>query len=102
MLLKKRDVIFLCACYLGGLNNIDEADDCFEWASTTKYSGNLTMVRRRDSYVNMNNKDLARAIAQRYDRQMRDGKIVHGNIHFYVVDHNGIEIFNSVRPGYGH
>jgi hypothetical protein len=99
---KKEGCNFLCACYLGGLNNIDEADDCFEWASTTKYSGNLTMVRRRDSYVNMNNKDLARAIAQRYDRQMRDGKIVHGNNHFYVVDHNGIEIFNSVRPGYGH
>ena len=85
---------------MGGLNNINEADDYFEWTSTTKFSGNLTMVRRRDSYVNMNKYDLAKAIAQRYGRQMRDGEIVYGTNHF-LVD-NGIEIFNSVSPGYGH
>ena len=71
---------FLCACYLGGLNDIDEADDCFDWATRNE------KVRANDSYK----------------RNLRSGIIVKGNNHFYVTDQNGNEIFNSVKPNYGH
>ena len=75
---------------------MSEVDDCFYQASKAN------KVRARDSYVNINKYDLAKEIAQRYDKQMRPGKIVYGNNHFYVVNEKKIEIFNSVSPGYGH
>ena len=95
---------FLCACYLGGLNNIEEADDCFDWASTTPlYKNSKKMkVDSDDSYVNMDKYALAKEIAQRYGRETRPGRVIKGKNHFYVVDNNGNEIFNSSGPGYGH
>ena len=101
---QKEGCNFLCACYLGGLNTIDEADECFEWASTTPISKNSkqTKVRRSDSYVNMDKNALADEIAQRYGRIRRDGTVIKGNNHFYVVDDKGNEIFNSSGPGRGH
>ena len=87
---------FLCACYLGGLNNINEADDCFDWAS------NCGKVRKSDSYVNAEKYSLAKEISQRYGRNYRNYKIVKGNNHFYVVDWNGNEVFNSMGFGWGH
>jgi len=47
---------FLCACYLGGLNDIEEADDCFDWA--TKKG----KVKGWNSYVNIDKYTLAREI----------------------------------------
>ena len=85
---------FLCACYLGGLNNIEEADECFEWA--TKKG----KVRSSDSYVLIDKYKLANDIAELYGRNKREGEIIKGKNHFYVVN-NGIEVFNSIRPGYG-
>jgi len=93
---RKEGCCFLCACYLGGLNNINEADDCFEWATSNR------KVRSSDSYVNMDKHVLASEIANRYGRNRRSGKIVKGNNHFYVVNDGGVEIFNSISPGYGH
>ena len=92
---KKEGCCFLCACYLGGLNNIDEADECYIWASKNGWV---------DSYDNpfVNGKyELADAIAKKYGRQKRSGKIVkkEGGYHFFVVD-NGKEVFNSIRIGY--
>jgi len=87
---------FLCACYLGGLENIKEADKCWKWATDEE------KVNASNSYVNMNKYDLAKEIAIKYGKQPRSGTIVKGNNHFYVVDQNNNEIFNSVRPGYGH
>ena len=45
---------------------------------------------------------LAGEIANKYERNRRSGKIVKGNNHFYVINHGGVEIFNSIYPGYGH
>ena len=87
---------FLCACYLGGLNDIDEADDCLDWATRNE------KVRANDSYVNIDKYELAKEIAKKYKRNLRSGIIVKGNNHFYVTDQNGNEIFNSVKPNYGH
>ena len=85
---------FLCTCYLGGLNNMNEADDCFAWALS---QGKV----RNDSWVK--NKDvLPGEIANRYGRNRRSGRIVPGKNHFYVVNAGGVEIFNSISPGYGH
>jgi hypothetical protein len=86
---------FLCACYLGGLNNIQEADKCFEWAVEKK------KVKGNDAFVNMDKVKLAEQIAQHFGRQQRQGNFEYGNGHFYVVN-NGVEVFNSVSPGYGH
>ena len=41
-------------------------------------------------------------ITNRYGRNRRSGRIVQGNNHFYVVNAGGVEIFNSISPGYGH
>ena len=93
---RKEGCCFLWACYLGGLNDIDEADKCFAWAIKER------KVRERDSYVNIDKYSLAKQIAEKYKRTQRDGNIVKGKGHFYVTDSNGNEIFNSIRPGYGH
>lgn len=93
---RKSGCCFLCACYLGGLNNINEADDCWDWATDNN------KVRASDSYVNIDKYKLATQIAERYGRNERSGKIIKGNHHFYVIDNNGTEIFNSAGPGYGH
>ena len=80
---------------MGGLNNINEADDCWSWAVNNK------KVRGEDSYVLVDKYSLANEIANRYQRSRRGGTIVKGNNHFYVT--NGrFEIFNSISPGYGH
>ena len=93
---RKEGCCFLCACYLGGLNNIEEADDCFEWATQEG------KVRAEDSYVKIDKYTLASQIATKYNRTKREGNIVKGKNHFYVTDSNGNEIFNSAGPGYGH
>ena len=92
---RKEGCCFLSACYLGGLNNINEADDCWDWAA------NAGKVRRSDSYVIVEKHGLANEIANRYGRTRRSGTIVKGNNHFYVVN-GGVEVFNSISPGYGH
>ncbi len=100
---RKEGCCFCCACYLGGLNNINEVDNCFQWASTTPIEpGRQTNKVRSDSYVNMDKYKLAEEIAQRYGREMRSGTIVYGKNHFYVVDNYGNEIFNSAGRLQGH
>ncbi len=92
---RKEGCCFLCCCYKGGLDNIDEADNCFTWALKKG-------LVRDDSYVNINKDNFASKIAQMYNRKERSGTIVKGNNHFYVIDGNRNEIYNSVRPNYGH
>ena len=87
---QKEGCCFLCACYLGGLNNIEEADECFEWATEKR------KVRSSDSYVLINKYDSANDIAKLYERNKREGEIIKGKNHFYVVN-NGIEVSNSIN-----
>ena len=94
--LRMEGCLFCTACFLGGLNNINEVDECFEWAvENGKVSG-------KDCYVKINRLDLARQIAEKYRRGYRNYNIVKGNNHFYVVDTNGNEVYNSAGPGWGH
>ena len=92
---RKSGCCFLCCCYLGGLNNINEADDCWYWASG---SGK---VDKNDAYVNVEKHGLGTEIANIYGRERREGKIVKGNNHFYVID-GAREIYNSMGIGWGH
>ena len=92
---KKEGCCFLCACYLAGLNTIEEADECWDWATEKG------KVRKSDSYVLINKDDLVDDISNRYGTSKRDGYFVKGNGHFYVA-YQGKEVFNSIRPGYGH
>lgn len=92
---QKEGCCFLCACYLGGLNNIDQANAIFEWATKSK------KVRFSDAYVLIDKYTLANEIAQISERR-RSGKIVKGNNHFYVIDDQGNEIYNPAGPGFGH
>ena len=94
--LRMEGCLFCAACFLGGLNNINEVDECFEWAVQNG------KVRGKDCYVNINRVDLARQIAEKYGREYKDYNIVKGNNHFYVVDTNGNEVYNSAGPGWGH
>ena len=63
---------------------------------------NKGKVRSSDSYVIIDKHVLAGEIANKYGRNRRSGKIVKGNNHFYVINDRGVEIFNSIYPGYGH
>lgn len=87
---------FLAACFLGGLNDLNECDSCFDWAS------NCGKVRKSDAYVNVDKYGLGREISQRYGRAYKNYRIVKGNNHFYVVDGNNNEVFNSMGKGWGH
>lgn len=93
---RKEGCLFCAICFLGGLNNIDEVDECFVWAVSKG------KVRENDSYVNTNRIDLAKEIAKKYGRKYRNYHIYKGNNHFYIVDSNGNEIYNSSGPGWGH
>ena len=92
---KKEGCCFLCCCYKRGLNTIQEADTCFYWAlDNNKVRG--------DSYVQINKDTFAKEIAEKYGRSVRPVKFVKGKNHFYLVDEQGNEVYNSVKPGYGH
>ena len=93
---RKEGCLFCTVCFLGGLNNINEVDECFEWAVEG------WKVRGKDCYVNIEKYDLAKQIAEKYGRNYRNYKIIEGNNHFYVVDSNGNEIYNSAGAGWGH
>ena len=91
---RKEGCCFLCCCYLGGLNDILECDDCFQWALKNDYVESDSFVKGRDRLIN--------AIVNEFGRARRTGEIVKGNGHFYIIDENGNEIFNSIKKGYGH
>ena len=92
---RKEGCCFLCCCYKGGLNIIQEADDCFYWALKKKKV-------KGDAYVLIDKDTFANEIAERYTRNVRPVKFVKGDNHFYLVDQYGNEVYNSVRPNYGH
>ena len=91
---KKEGCCFLCCCFLGGLNDLEECDDCFPWAVNNGYVRSDSFVQGRDRLINK--------LANKYGRSCRSGEIVEGNGHFYVEDGNKKEIFNSIKKGYGH
>ena len=96
---KKEGCCFCCCCYLGGLDNIQEVDGCFYWAIENNHN-----YVRGDAWINIDKYDLADKIASKYNKNRRQGIIkTNGKrSHFWVEDANHNEIYNSVRPGYGH
>ena len=97
--IQKEGCCFCCCCYLGGLNTIQEVDDCFCWAIQKENN----YVRSSDSWVNIDKNRLANLIAKHYNRTRRSGTITTNRkrSHFWVED-NGKEVYNSVRPEFGH
>lgn len=96
---RKSGCCFCCCCYLGGLDTIDEVDGCFFWAIEEENK----FAKASDAYVNIDKDTLADKIATKYHKTRRAGNIVANKArdHFWV-EQNGNEIYNSVRPGYGH
>ncbi len=72
---RKEGCCFLCCCYKGGLNIIQEADDCFYWALEKKKV-------KGDAYVLIDKDTFANEIAERYNRNVRPVKFVKGIIIF--------------------
>ena len=90
---------FMACCVMGGLTTNDQIMKAHEWALKNNYI-------RSDNYVNMSPYDFAKKVSQEfqttYHSEWKRGgsSEVH---HFWVVDENGNEIFNSAGLGYhGH
>ena len=49
--------LFMAACAIGGLYNDNQIQNAYKWASGKGY------IRARDTYVNMDSKELARLIS---------------------------------------
>ena len=87
---------FMACCVIGGLTSNEQILKAHEWALKNKYI-------RNDNYVNMSPYDFAKKISEEfkttYHSEWKRGgsSKVH---HFWVVDSNGNEIFNSAGLGY--
>ena len=87
---------FMACCVIGGLTTNAQIMKAHEWALKNNYI-------RNDNYVNMSPYDFAKKISQEfqttYHSEWKRGgsSEVH---HFWVVDGNGNEIFNSAGLGY--
>ena len=56
-----------------------------------------------DSWVNIDKNYFANLIAGHYKRARRPGTInTNKNRSHFWVENNGTEVYNSVKPGYGH
>ena len=90
---------FMACCVIGGLTSNEQILKAHEWALKNKYI-------RTDNYVNMSPYDFAKKISEEFkttyhSEWKRGGSGEVG--HFWVVDSNGNEIFNSAGLGYyGH
>ena len=90
---------FMACCVLGGLTTSKQINDAHKWALDKGFI-------RNDCYVNLYYKDFAKKISEQFKTTYhsewdRGGSAKVG--HFWVVDGNGNEIFNSAGLGYhGH
>ena len=82
---------FMACCVIGGLTTDQEILKAHDWALVHNYI-------RSDNYVNISYSDFAKKISEEFkttyhDDWKRGGSAEQG--HFWVVDGNGKEIFNS-------
>ena len=91
----RQGCLFMAACVVGGLGSDKEIMMARKWAVQHKY------IRNSDTYVNMSARELAKKIAKKfktkYHAKWRFAQSTH---HWWVVDENKREIFNSAGLGY--
>ena len=85
---------FLCTCVKGGLTNMNQCMDCFNWGIN---SGKL---RGSDCYINCNKENWAKEISQRYGTPYHGDYCFQKNHHHFWLTLNGQEIFNSSGIGW--
>ena len=93
--IKQSGCCFLSTCVKGGLSNMNQCLDCYNWCLQ---SGKI----RADCWVSVNKEDLAKQISQKYNTPFHGDYCFQTNdkrSHFWLTQ-NGKEIFNS--NGIGH
>lgn len=85
---------FLCTCVKGGLTNVEQIMECFNWGL---HSGKL---RNSDIFINYNKEQWAREISSRYGTTYHyDYFFEKNNQHFWLTK-NGNEIYNPKGLGW--
>ena len=86
----------MACCVIGGLTTNEQIMKAHDWALEHKYI-------RNDNFVNLSPYDFAKKISEEFKttyhsewKRGGSGKVHH----FWVVDSNGNEIFNSAGLGY--
>ena len=91
----KQGCLFMSACVIGGLGSDKEIMAARKWAVQNKY------IRDSDTYVNMSARELAKKIAKKFKTKYHDKwHFAQSTHHWWVVDENKREIFNSAGLGY--
>ena len=87
--------LFMAACVIGGLGTDAEIMVARKWAVQNGY------IRDSDTYVNMSAKVLAKKISEHFHTYYHaNWDFGRGRNHFWVIDQNGREVFNSAGLGY--
>ena len=87
--------LFMACCCIGGLGNDNQMLMARNWAVNNNY------IRGSDTYVNINSIDLAKKISQHFGTTFHSNfSVKKGCGHFWVVDSNGKEVFNSAGLHY--
>ncbi len=91
----RQGCLFMAACVVGGLGSDKEIMMARTWAVQNKY------IRDSDTYVNMSARELAKKIAKKFKTKYHaKWRFAHSTHHWWVVDENNREIFNSAGLGY--
>ena len=91
----RQGCLFMAACVVGGLGSDKEIMLARKWAVQNKY------IRDSDTYVNMSARELAKKIAKKFKTKYHaKWRFAHSTHHWWVVDENKREIFNSAGLGY--
>ena len=93
--IQKWGCCFLATCVKGGLTDMNQCLDCYNWALENKKI-------REDCWVSLNKEILAKEISEKYNTPFHVDYYFQTNSqrnHFWLVQNNK-EIFNSVKLGF--
>ena len=95
----KYGCLVLACCVKGGLGSRNQVINARNWALSQGYI-------RSDNYVLIDSNTLAQRISQKYGTTYHSDLIIKkcvyggGSTHFYLVNSNGKEVFNSAGLGW--
>ena len=90
----KEGCCFMASCVKGGLCTTAQITEAYSWALS---AGKI----REDTYVLVGHEQLARDISTKYGTTYHSDYVITNNYrHYWIVDTNGKEIFNSAGLGY--
>ena len=91
----RQGCLFMACCCIGGLGSDSQMLKARSWAVKNGY------IRDSDTYVNIGSIDLAKKISKHFGTTFHSNFAVKkGCHHFWVVDSNGKEVFNSAGLKY--